>query len=134
MFLKVFSLLLILPSVDSNLCFYPWKDVDCILSVWGEWLPCSASCGNKGTQTRLRSYIRWPKCNGKACGHNFEERSCNRVCCPVNCVYSWGAWSSCKGCGSNGQQTSLPVLSQNAKCGGTCNAPSIRKRKCYAWK
>ena len=69
-------------------------------------------------------------CNGNDCPHLSEIRNCNRACCPVDCVYSWGSWSTCQGsCGPNGVQTSLLMISQQESCGNKCNTPSIMTRK-----
>ena len=135
MFVVSFVLLFV-PMFDSWLMpCNPLKSRNCKVSEWSSWSACTASCdtNTEGKQTKTRTKTQDKYCLGIACGKLFEERTCNRVCCPVNCVYSWGAWSSCKGCGTNGQQTSLPVLSQNAKCGGTC-VKTDRKRTCDAGK
>ena len=136
MLLKVFTFLLIFQLVK---CFCPWPPVikDCILSEWSTWSSCSAKCGfnTRGHQMRIRSIKTIGTCWGRQCGQRYENRLCYRSkCCPVNCIYSWSEWSSCKGCGSSGEQTSLRVISQNAKCGGTCNVQSSRKRTCWTWK
>ena len=109
---------------------------DCEVGEWSSWSSCSCTCGLFCTKEKHRSLKNNEYCTAEQRQMSFlnEKVSCNQVFCPVNCVYSWGAWSSCKGCGSNGQQTSLPVLSQNAKFGGTCNAPSIHKRTCNTMK
>ena len=108
------------------------KKRDCLVSEWGTWSPCSIKCGSRwpGTQTKRRNKTRDANCSGKKCGKLYETKACYRECCPVNCVYSWSAWSSCKGCGPNGEQTSLRIISQNERCGGTCNVPPSRKRTC----
>ena len=102
---------------------------------WSCWSPCSHSCGFNGTRERSRQLLNNYCTDEDRKKFMLEEIvSCKTVCCPVNCIYSWGAWSSCKGCGSKGEQTSLRVISQNAKCGGTCNVPSSRKRTCDTGK
>ena len=127
--LVVLSLVSLIPMVDS-FC-WPWEGIDCILSDWSTWSSCDAPCGTNitGKQETKRTKIRVPDKCGKQCEKLFDKRSCTRLCCPVNCVYSWSAWSSCKGCGSKGEQTSSRVISQNESCGGTCVKPS-RKRTC----
>ena len=78
---------------------------------------------------RRRRVVTSATCGG-SCGGLVDSQRCKYVCCPVNCVYSWGAWSSCKGCGRDGEQTSLRIISQNKRCGGRCNAKPSRKRTC----
>ena len=109
-------------------------DVDCEVSSWTAWSSCTASCGNSGRASRTRYVTRKTECSGNGCPGLSENRDCYRECCPVNCVYSWSAWSWCKGCGSNGEQTSLRIISQNERCGGTCNVPPSRKRTCDTGK
>ena len=130
----LFGLLTFLTLVEKAELWFLCPDKDCQVSSWTSWTSCSASCGNSGRKSRSRHVTRKQECSGKHCPRLSESTGCNRVCCPVNCIYSWGAWSSCKGCGSNGEQTSLRVISQNAKCGGTCNVPSSRKRTCDTGK
>ena len=108
---------------------------DCLVSEWGTWSSCSAKCGSmwEGTQIKRRIIIHDANCG--ECGKLSEVRGCYRECCPEDCVYSWGAWSSCKGtCGLNGEQTSLRIISQNERCGGTCNVNPSRKRTCDTGK
>ena len=82
---------------------------------------------------RRRRVVTSARCVG-SCEGLVDSQRCNYVCCPVNCVYSWSAWSWCKGCGSNGEQTSLRIISQNERCGGSCNVPPSRKRTCDTGK
>ena len=106
--------------------------VNCRLTNWGSWSACSQTCGLFPSRERRRRVLTSAACGG-SCGSLVDSQPCNRVCCPVNCIYSWGAWSSCKGCGSKGEQTSLRVISQYESCGGTCVKPS-RKRTCDTGK
>ena len=107
------------------------QNTDCEFSQWSSWLPCTATCNGSGKQERKRKKVTALGCNGKCEGKLFEYKNCTRSCCPVNCTYTWGSWSSCQGsCGPNGTQTSLRNKTQNESCGGTCHAPPVRKRKC----
>ena len=103
--------------------------VNCRLTSWSSWSACSKTCGFNGMRERRRRVVTSATCGG-SCGGLVDSQRCKYVCCPVNCVYSWGAWSSCKGCGRNGEQTSLRIISQNKRCGGRCNAKPSRKRTC----
>ena len=103
--------------------------VNCRLTSWSSWSACSKTCGLFATQKRRRTVLTSATCGG-SCGKLVDFQECKYVCCPVNCVYSWSAWSSCKGCGLNGEQTSLRIISQNEWCSGTCNAKPSRKRTC----
>ena len=57
--------------------------VDCELSPWSSWSPCSASCGG-GTQTQKRTIETQPVGSGKACeGPYSQSRKCNLTACPT---------------------------------------------------
>ena len=108
--------------------------VDCRLTSWSSWSACSKSCGLFANRERKRSILSSATCGGR-CWKLIDSEICNDVCCPVNCAYTWGSWGMCQGsCGPNGEQTSLRIMSQNELCGGTCNAPPVRKRKCDTGK
>ncbi|XP_065064748.1 uncharacterized protein LOC135690976 [Rhopilema esculentum] len=104
---------------------------NCAVSGWSIWSGCSHSCGSHGTRYRTRSVTRGASCGG-SCPYGLRETvSCNRVCCPVNCVHSWGVWGACQGCGNNGQQTRSLVITQNSSCGGTgCPTTRSQTRSC----
>jgi len=74
--------------------------VDCVMSQWADWGPCSVSC-HSGTRTRHREVQVQPKHDGKPCGVDTETGSCDRGTCPQDCsVTAWGDWTTCsKSCG-----------------------------------
>ncbi|XP_022112108.1 spondin-1-like [Acanthaster planci] len=49
---------------------------DCMMTDWGDWTPCSVTCGGDGTQTRMRKIKKKARGNGQACGPRREERVC----------------------------------------------------------
>jgi len=52
-------------------CRLPSCPAGCSLSLWGDWGPCSRTCGKQGTQTRHR-YSH----GTVECGHTVEEKVC----------------------------------------------------------
>lgn len=54
---------------------------DCLLTLWGSWGPCSASCGSDGTQDRHRDVMSHNKHGGRSCGPRVERRICRLPCC-----------------------------------------------------
>ena len=98
---------------------------NCAVSGWSSWSSCSHSCGSSGTQTRQRRVTRVQSCGG-SCYHLSERRACNRVCCPVNCAWSWGNWGSCAGCGRGTRSRSV-AISVNPSCGGRACPSSTRQ-------
>ena len=68
----------------TNLC-----PVDCRLSPWGPWSPCSSSCG-QGMRSRSRSQVQAAEHWGAECPTNREHlENCVEEDCPVD-----GAWTS----------------------------------------
>ncbi|XP_038071797.1 spondin-1-like [Patiria miniata] len=55
---------------------------DCMMSDWGEWTPCSVTCGNDGTQIRMRKIKKKARGSGQPCGPRREERVCGT---PIEC-------------------------------------------------
>jgi hypothetical protein len=55
-------------------------DVDCVVSAWSDWGPCSTQCGS-GKQTRTRSITVNQVGNGAACSNLGETRKCNNLPC-----------------------------------------------------
>jgi hypothetical protein len=57
--------------------------VDCEISAWATWTPCSSHCGG-GSRSRNRFIMQHPAAGGKACPHNItyhESEPCNMDQC-----------------------------------------------------
>ncbi|XP_012942941.1 hemicentin-1 [Aplysia californica] len=81
-------------------------------SAWGEWGPCTASCG-RGEHTRRRTCDNpVPENGGRDCeGPRSETASCMVELCPME--GNWGAWSTWTAC--------------SLSCGGGIH---FRRRQC----
>lgn len=80
---------------------------DCVVSSWGRWSSCSASCGDS-IQKRHRTVIKSPAGLGRVCPSLTEKQLCHEIPCTS---FKWSAdlWNTCKlntndSCG-NGTQT-----------------------------
>ena len=102
--------------------------VDCTVSSWSSWSSCSRTCGS-GVKTRTRTKTSYASCGGSCHYHSFQEtKTCNSNCCPVDCLYSWGSWSSCLGCGMSSHSRS-PTIHRYSRCKGN-SCPSKQTRSC----
>ncbi|XP_045480553.1 spondin-1-like isoform X2 [Harmonia axyridis] len=52
------------------------EPVDCVMSNWSQWSPCSVNCGDSAIQQRTRSIRVYPRNNGKPCGPRLDEKKC----------------------------------------------------------
>ena len=92
--------------------------VDCVVSAFNDWTPCTKSCGS-GTQTRSSSVTTSPADGGAACPALDQVRPCETHPCPVDCVVSnWGAYSPCTVTCSTGTRTRSRSVITNAQHGG----------------
>ncbi|CAL1534947.1 unnamed protein product [Lymnaea stagnalis] len=55
--------------------------IDCEMTEWNEWSPCSETCGDSSVQIRRRRRIRKPSHGGKTCPAKKEKRFCNVPMC-----------------------------------------------------
>ncbi|XP_077303892.1 thrombospondin type-1 domain-containing protein 7B isoform X1 [Lithobates pipiens] len=76
--------------------------LDCVISEWSDWSPCSRSCSTKnaeGKQSRTRSILAYPGEGGKPCPSSqalYEYRPCNDHPCSA---FYWDVspWEPCTG-------------------------------------
>jgi len=105
-----FDLLAYTTPGTFNACGNPLP-VDCEVSGWSAWGPCSEPCGG-GTQTRTRTVVLQPKDGGAACPDLEETQDCNMdpcdgACCidgtcqvtsEYDCYMAGGAWDGSPTC------------------------------------
>jgi hypothetical protein len=98
--------------------------VNCSVSDWSSWSPCTAKCGG-GTQTRTRIVTRQASYGGNPCPILTESQNCNTQQCGVDCeVTDWSDWSACdKECGGGSQKRTRSVTKQPSNGGQGC--PSL---------
>jgi len=115
--------------------------VDCQLSEWTKWGPCSATCG-RGQHFRERTVSQNPAGGGKGCADPLREvQECSAIPCgdaptPVDCKYSdWRDWDECTKC--SGQRNRYRHVKQTPKNGGhLCDPKDVEEtqdcpRKCH---
>mmetsp|Transcript_31594 Transcript_31594/g.69191 ORF Transcript_31594/g.69191 Transcript_31594/m.69191 type:complete len:962 (-) Transcript_31594:43-2928(-) len=73
------------PQTETQQCNPDSCDVDCALSEWSKWKPCTKACG-KGSQRRLKHVTAESKGAGKCPkmlnAARYERRECNTGECP----------------------------------------------------
>jgi hypothetical protein len=109
---------------DTQPCNTEKCPIDCITSGWTEFTTCPKSCGG-ALQERRKSVITASKHGGKACGSIYEDQRCNTQACPIDCLHSYSAWTTCtKTCGT-GTRYKLRQTERHAAFGGAV---------CPVWK
>jgi hypothetical protein len=113
------------PSLtEQKYCNQHACNTDCVVSSWGEWGTCSASCGS-GFQTRVRVVTRKGLSGGKGCPALSQSQYCNNGGpCPVHCTVSrWSDWGACsRSCGSGRRTRARLVIQHAANAGAQCPA------------
>ena len=113
---------------QTNLC-----PVNCLLSVWGDWSPCSRSCG-VGVRSRQRTVTREAQNWGASCPSNLsEEETCRAADCQVNGGWTtWSRWGYCsQTCGTGERSRSRTCTSPPPQNGGEqCAGASLETKEC----
>jgi len=96
--------------------------VNCELSAWSDYTPCTKSCGIGGEQTKLRSVSRESMYGGEACAPLQDTRVCNVHACPINCLMSmFTPWGDCsQPCGVGDKNKTRTVTLAAAHGGDAC--------------
>jgi hypothetical protein len=105
---------------ESRPCQTKPCPMDCVLTSWGAFGECSATCG-VGSRKRTRGLQAPPRWGGKSCPTQLAEMwSCDAGPCPVHCdVSDWSQWSGCTAtCGTEGKRTRMRGIVKHADHGG----------------
>ncbi|XP_023216087.1 spondin-1-like isoform X2 [Centruroides sculpturatus] len=108
--------------------------IDCVVTVWSEWTPCSRTCGN-GRKERRRMVKLNAQNGGKPCPRKLvQRRKCkDNPACETDCGSgNWEQWSSCtKTCGRGGIQRRSRNAESGTEGGGAAVCrPKTERRYC----
>ncbi|XP_071042320.1 spondin-1 isoform X3 [Parasteatoda tepidariorum] len=115
--------------------------IDCVVTPWSEWSPCSHTCGN-GRKERRRMIKLNPENGGKPCPSKLvQRRKCkdNLPCSDrlgskeaVDCLLNpWSEWTPCsKSCGQGGTQQRTKTVKVPPKYNGAACGPKIERKYC----
>eukprot|EP00923_Selenidium_pygospionis_P010994 GHVN01019179.1.p1 GENE.GHVN01019179.1~~GHVN01019179.1.p1 ORF type:complete len:977 (+),score=72.94 GHVN01019179.1:1725-4655(+) len=83
---------------------------DCVVSEWGIWRDCSATCGG-GERSRERSITFAGTSTGKPCPPLVDTQECSGSNCPINCLADeWSGWGLCSAsCGQGVRERSRGI-------------------------
>jgi len=96
---------------------------------WDDVLPCSKTCG-AGTKLQVATVTQYPNSTGTPCPTTLSRYvACNTQACPVNCDYTWGAWSGCSASCGGGTRSRDPIITTQAANGGTA-CPTKQTENC----
>ncbi|XP_077292585.1 spondin-1-like [Arctopsyche grandis] len=60
----------------------PATQIDCVLSQWSPWSPCTETCGSRAVKQRTRRILRAPSGRGARCGVRLDRLNCELMPCP----------------------------------------------------
>ena len=103
---------------------------NCVVSSWGRWSSCSATCGSYGRKTRNRRVITSASCGGSCHYSTSQSTSCPGTCCPIRCSYSWASWGPCSATCQYGTRSRRISIWRYPRCGGTSCPRSPQTQRC----
>jgi len=119
------------PSLLANRpCKADGCPVDCVISPWGAWGACSATCG-VGRQTRARTQLVAAAHGGKACPlTSVQSQLCHEHDCQDCKVSQWTPMYECsKTCGG-GIQVYRRIIVKGAVMNGAACPGLLRQEAC----
>uniref|UniRef100_A0A7S2E114 Spondin-like TSP1 domain-containing protein n=2 Tax=Alexandrium andersonii TaxID=327968 RepID=A0A7S2E114_9DINO len=109
----------------------PIEPKHCMLSEWGDWAACGASCGG-GFQSRQRNIVVHAEHNGNPCQDSLDEmRTCNSEPCKSDSQdCSYGEWTLWEKYGDDGQCYRSRLINPARGAGAPCTAGLRETRPC----
>ncbi|CAE7315846.1 Hmcn1 [Symbiodinium pilosum] len=111
----------------SNAC------VDCAVSSWSVWSPCSVTCGS-GQQSRKRVILVEAEGQGAPCPESLldEKEGCNATECPVDCAWEdWAPWNGCPAtCGGAMKNRTRGKMAEQKFGGVPCEGEAMELGSC----
>ncbi|CAJ1459864.1 unnamed protein product [Effrenium voratum] len=122
-------LLKMVAPCGSGAC-YPSGNVDCQMSMWDEWSPCTARCG-AGSKTRERRVISEALAGGHSCEGPLKMMESCQVgqCNIVDCRWGeWASWSDCScECGGGTKRRTRAVMEAPRNGGASCQPQAMEE-------
>jgi len=108
---------------EVSLCNDKCCAVECELTDWSSWSPCTETCGLNGVSFREREVTKKAKCGGTCLGKLSEESPCNLICLNGGVIDSFNDRCMC-GRGWSGTcceeevtcEDDVSVCDENAAC------------------
>lgn len=114
-------------TFEKEVCNGQQCPLDCSWNDWGDYSPCSDSCGGgKKARRRTSTPAKW---GGLPCkGEPNETVACAVELCPVDCQWGdWQPWSDCsQPCGGGRKERQRSIAVQGGYGGVMCN-PSAKE-------
>jgi hypothetical protein len=112
-------------------CTKPACPVDCKMTDWSDWSPCTKTCG-RGTMSRQRNMLSPASNGGLTCPHDRDAQTCFLGGCPAQCSMSaWGSWTSCsKECGGGVRSHTRTALAGPCQTAVTVFEESCNTQPC----